>query len=171
MINELNIFRSIMYRANGKPIIDNLPIFVADYLFPIQNPCVTENYFVSDSSSSYAYIYNHCDNSFARIYEFPPDIKESSSGYRELMAIVYTLTCNDLSMFSNSNALWSTDSTTVYFWMSRGSKIPFVQRQLLTIKQLEIKYNFTLKCSWLPRSNPIIVRADEGSKLAMSTDV
>lgn len=167
MKNELMLFLSYLPLANGQPIQDRPCIFVANNQ---PNYADYDYHFVSDASSEYSYFYDHYNQEFALLLEFPDGLKEASSGARELNAICLFLDTSAFSKLANRKIIWETDSQNVFYWLKHGSRLPHIQTQILNIKKLEFQHNFTITCNWLPRSHPSIMFADDGSKLALSSD-
>jgi hypothetical protein len=131
------------------------------------------NLFVSDASDSHAFIYK-ADGHFQTVMDFEFSDKESlaSSGFRELLAVQKALQAEpgQFREFKGGTIFWQTDSKNCYSFLSRGSRIPEVQRLVMDIKCRERKLDVKILPVWTPRSHPRIVQADLGSKLASSTD-
>ena len=80
---------------------------------------------------------------------------------------------NNLQYFSskqNQFIYWLTDSECNYLFLKSGSRKVYIQKVLLEIKQMELRFNFVIIPIWAPRTNKQIQLADEGSKFFSSTD-
>lgn len=127
---------------------------------------------VSDSSLHKAFIYE-CD-SIKYVEEFPFQLGEQqqSSSLRELLAIHRVCTLNPEFFASKANTMiiWVTDSAVMCHFLNKGSRIPIIQKMILDIKDVEIRYNVVLHPHWLPRSNILLDTADFGSKRDFTND-
>ncbi len=65
---------------------------------------------------------------------------------------------------------WQTDSKNCYSFLSRGSRIPDMQRLVLDIKCRERRLDVNIVPVWTPRSQARSVESDLGYKMASSTD-
>ncbi len=65
---------------------------------------------------------------------------------------------------------WQTDSKNRYSYLTKGSRLPAVQKLVMDIKHRERKLDIKIVPVWTPRSQARIVAADLGSKLSSSTD-
>jgi hypothetical protein len=132
-----------------------------------------QNLFVSDASDSHVFIFK-ADGHFQLVREFELSAEESSasSGYRELLAVQKTLE-SDPAQFrahAGGTVFWQTDSKNCYSFLTRGSRVPDVQRLVMDIKCRERRLDVNIVPVWTPRTQARIVEADLGSKMASSTD-
>ena len=130
------------------------------------------NTFVSDSSQLQSFVYN-VDESFSVVNEFifTPYETNLSSSHRELLSIIKTLE-KDFEWFEKHPGLiyWLTDSKNVHNFLNRGSRKPEIQRDVVTIKILEKKFNILIVPIWSPRTDVNIQLADVGSKMNQNSD-
>jgi hypothetical protein len=131
------------------------------------------NLFVSDASDSHVFIYR-ADGQFqlVREFEFSDEESSASSGLRELLAVHKTLESDpgQFKEFSGGIVYWQTDSKNCYSYLTKGSRLPAVQKLVMDIKHRERRLDIKIVPVWTPRSQARIVEADLGSKLSSSTD-
>ena len=130
------------------------------------------NLFISDSSDSTAFIF--FKDKFVQSQDFELDEKERnvSSGHRELLATLKFLEhCKSQKVkFSSPIIYWQTDSKNTFIFLSKGSRQPSIQQDIVKIKFLEQELNITIIPVWTPRTHTRIILADLGSKFSQSTD-
>lgn len=121
---------------------------------------------VSDSSDTRAFVFE-CDK-LRIVQEFPFSLTEAgqSSSMRELLAVHRLCMHREdfLKLHSGCQLLWLTDSMVMQWFLTRGSRIPAVQKIILDIKEKERLFNFIITPHWLPRTNVLLDTADYGSK-------
>ena len=107
-----------------------------------------------------------------REFELSEEESSASSGLRELLAVHKTLESDpgQFSEFSGGIVYWQTDSKNCYSYLTKGSRLPAVQKLVMDIKHRERKLDIKIVPVWTPRSQARIVEADLGSKLSSSTD-
>jgi len=130
------------------------------------------NLIVSDASDRSAFVYH--SNEFIQMYDYEFDEVETSlsSGHRELLATLKFLKeCKENgTKFSSTIIYWQTDSKNNFIFLSRGSRQPKIQSDVVSIKVLERELGITIIPVWTPRSHSRIVLADLGSKFSSSSD-
>ena len=133
-----------------------------------------ENLMVSDASETSAFVYHDGQVELINDHEFDNSEKSTSSGHRELLAVIKTLESEqNLSFFINLNnrrLYWQTDSKNSFIFMSRGSRVPSIQKDVIKLKKLEKRLNLQIVPVWTSRNHNRIVLADLGSKFSQSTD-
>ena len=133
-----------------------------------------DNLFVSDASESSAFIFYSGDFHLVNDFEFDNFEKNTSSGHRELLAVVKTLENEENEeVFKNLKSrriYWQTDSKNNFIFMSRGSKKPDIQRDVIKFKLLEKKLDLEVIPVWTSRNHERIILADLGSKFSQSSD-
>ena len=180
-VRELTFLQSKLEQLNGQHILSQearSKVYVlkeTDRLVSLVQSTeeMLDNLYVSDASDTHVYIYK-ADGQFQLVREFHFSEEESSasSGYRELLAVHKTLQSDPASFAGHAGGLvfWKTDSKNCYSFLSKGSRLPDVQRLVVDIKCMERKLDIRLVPVWTPRSHARIVAADLGSKLNTNTD-
>ena len=127
--------------------------------------------FCSDSSDKSAFTYEAGQFKIVEEYAFNQIEQGLGSGRRELLAISTTLEKHaQFFKNSNKNIFWITDSQNVFFWLKRGSRNSYIQKDLIDIKTAELQLGVEIFVVWQPRNSLQIMWADMGSKLHLSTD-
>ena len=94
----------------------------------------------------------------------------TSSGHRECLAVIKTLSDENNSHFfkrlPKRRIFWHTDSKNNYIFMTRGSKKPVIQRNVVKLKVLEKMLDLEIVPVWTSRNHERIVLADLGSKFS-----
>lgn len=142
----------------------------------IQKICYTDSIVkdlvVSDASDKHAFVYKNDD--FTEIHDFEFDDVETTlaSGHRELLAVLkYLEECKKCNKsFSSNLVYWQTDSKNNFIFLSRGSRQPRIQKDVVSVKLLERDLGVSIIPVWTPRSHSRIVMADLGSKFSHSSD-
>ena len=133
-----------------------------------------ENLMVSDASETSAFVYHDGQVELITDHEFDNSEKSTSSGHRELLAVIKTLESEQNSSFfinlNNRRLYWQTDSKNSFIFMSRGSRVPSIQKDVFKLKKLEKRLNLQIVPVWTSRNHNRIVLADLGSKFSQSTD-
>ena len=130
------------------------------------------NIFYSDAGKEAAFYYRSGDIVLANEYLFTPEEQEFSSSYRELCAVRLAFD-EDFEFFEsnrNSVILWVTDNKCVVSYLTKGSRIPRIQKMCLLIKKAELRAQVIIIPKWVSRLDPNLVIADIGSKLVSSSD-
>ena len=130
------------------------------------------NLIVSDASDKHAFVYKA--DEFVQVCDFEFDDVETdlSSGHRELLAVLKFLQdCKDKRVhFKSTLIYWQTDSKNNFIFLSRGSRKPYIQSDIVSIKFLEKDLGITIIPVWTPRNHSRIILADLGSKFSLSSD-
>lgn len=125
-----------------------------------------------DASDDCGFAYKAGSFDLTSSYLFKPEEREMSSGARELIAVqqAFSTFDNFLRSQRGSVILWMTDSQVCFSFLTRGSKIPAIQKILLGIKIKEYEYNLKIVPKWVSRNDYYLELADKGSKLDVSTE-
>ena len=107
-----------------------------------------KNLMVSDASETSAFVYHDGQVELINDHEFDNFEKSTSSGHRELLAVIKTLESEqNLSFFTklNNRRIYSqTDSKNSFIFMSRGSRVPSIQKDVFKLKLLEKHLNLQI---------------------------
>ncbi len=125
-----------------------------------------------DASDLESYAFKAGDCHLVSNYLFSPSESQMSSGARELLAIVKSFETFSEFFQSNSNSVifWCTDSMCAYSYLKHGSRIPEIQKLLISIKELEYKHNLSIYPKWMSRSSDLLKTADYGSRMSNSSE-
>jgi hypothetical protein len=178
---ELRLCLKYFDHFNGVPIIREtayVPVFSpsqVDYLISNVDPELFDrplNTFFSDSGSECAFFFKAGDIVLQDEYFFTPSERTLSSSYRELKAVFLAFSVHKDFFISQKGSviLWITDNQCVFSYLSKGSKVPKIQRLLISIKDAEYEAGVVILPKWVPRTDQNIVIADLGSKLHTSSD-
>lgn len=123
---------------------------------------------VSDSSNKKSFVYEADSINYVEEFLFNMTESQQSSSLRELLAVhrVCTETPDFFADKKDSQVIWITDSMVMCYFLTRGSRIPDIQRVILDIKDCEIKFNIRIQPYWLSRNSSLIDTADFGSKFS-----
>ena len=85
---------------------------------------------ISDASDHMGFAFSVDDENFSFKETFTPEECEQSSGFRELLTIIWTIESNKKNFKSLSGQTniyyWLTDSMNTYYWFKSGSRVkPF----------------------------------------------
>lgn len=177
---ELILCQTIIPKFNGSPIhpIQGvLKVFQPhnkEYILSNLSPSDFDrplSVFFSDSSDRQSFVFRAGICNFTSDYYFDDSEAAQSSGFRELLAVAksYEYFPNYFKSQQGSCIAWITDSTCLYSWLLKGSRIPMIQKILLDIKTFELQHNISFHPLWVPRSDVNLQLADDGSKALDST--
>ena len=179
---ELNALKNELKTSNGQFIQNSCTagkIFELEEVSRMVKTIETtenkvENLMVSDASETSAFVYHDGQVELINDHEFDNFEKSTSSGHRELLAVIKTLESEQNSSFFtnliNRRLYWQTDSKNSFIFMSRGSRVPSIQKDVFKLKTLEKRLNLQIVPVWTSRNHNRIVLADLGSKFSQSTD-
>ena len=130
------------------------------------------NLFVSDASETHSFIYFHDEIIKVLDFEFDEEERNFSSGHRELLSILKTLSAEAENLRGNRHKIvyWQTDSKNAFNFLTKGSRKKRIQKDILQIKKLEKQIGIEIIPIWTPRHHQRIILADLGSKFSASTD-
>ena len=177
---ELSFLRDNLIKFNGKliPVTKeaNKTVGHQEVSHFIKQVCYSEELLpdlvVSDASESHAFVF-HKDQ-FIKVQDFEFDEYETtlSSGHRELLATLkYLEHCKKTKFqFTSPIIYWQTDSKNNFSFLTKGSRKPRIQKDIVKIKFLELEMGITIIPIWTPRSHSRIILADLGSKFSQSSD-
>ena len=173
-IKEFIFLEKFLPIFNGKPITnDKNPGHVMDQVKVKnimhnikQSDSSIKNLLVSDASDKKVAILYHGDIFLILEHDFTVTESEYSSAHRELLAlIIFLIYCKEShTVFSSPLLIWQTDSSSVYYFMRKGSRNIEIQNTLLKIKYLELELKITTVIVWTPRTHSRIKLLDEMSK-------
>ena len=166
---------------NGAPIKRAqafCPVFYpnqVNYLIDQVDPVVFEkplNIFYSDSGAEAAYFFKSGGFVLSDEYMFSSIEKDLSSSYRELCAVrlAFDVHYKFFESQRSSIILWITDNQCVFSFLTKGSRIPLIQKMCINIKKAEISAGVTILPKWTSRNDINLQVADIGSKLCSSSD-
>ena len=177
---ELEFLQEHLFKFNGKliPVTKEGAKTVGHQEISsfIQQVCgsdiILPELIVSDASDSHAFIFHKDKFIQAQEFEFDEEERTLSSGHRELLATVKFLEhCKKENIkFKSSIVYWQTDSKNNFSFLSKGSRKPMIQQDVVKVKFLELELGITIVPVWTPRSHSRIILADLGSKFSQSTD-
>ena len=180
--DELNALKNELKTSNGQFIQNS---YSAGKVFELEEvsrmvktiettETKVENLMVSDASETSALMYHEGQVQLVNDHEFDNFEKSTSSGHRELLAVIKTLESEQNSSFftslNNRRIYWQTDSKNSFIFMSRGSRVPSIQKDVFKLKTLEKRLNLQIVPVWTSRNHNRIVLVDLGSKFSQSTD-
>ena len=121
--------------------------------------------FCSDSSEFKSYSFN-VDGSISYEVEFSDIQKESSSSLRELLSIHNAIVnkIKDFKKYKGGIIVWYCDNKAVQYFLTRGSRVRPVQSLVVDIMAKLHDNDIMIAPHWLPRTDPLIMMADRGSK-------
>ena len=92
--------------------------------------------------------------------------------HKELLATLkFMKHCKETkTKFNSSIICWQTDSKNNFSFLSKGSRKPRIQEDIVKIKYLELELGITIIPIWTPRSHSRLILADLGSKFNQSSD-
>ena len=174
---EIKFLLDNLFNFNGYGIFNTLsPVFILDEKFIVEFPELEMPKeflkIASDASDRKSFVYN-IDSQFSLVEDFVFSKTEAKlgSGLRELLSVKKSLESRP-EYFANKKGLvlWLTDSQNCFSFLLRGSNLPHIQTVARDIKILEFNLGIKIQPVWVPRTNPLLVLADLGSKFDKSTD-
>ena len=173
VIDELEVLAQSLYMFNGQlafqrkqQVTITTPIRTT-YLISYDNSHFSEisAMFCSDSSDFKSYTFN-VDGSISYEVEFTDIQKESSSSFRELLSIHNAIVkkTQDFKKYAGGVVVWFCDNRAVEYFLTRGSRVQPIQRMIVEIMIKLYENNILIAPHWLPRTDPLIMIADRGSK-------
>ena len=93
-------------------------------------------------------------------------------GHREIRTVIQTLNTENLFLLQLAPAkiFWQTDSRNCYLFLSKGSRNPAIQSDIVTIKSIERDMCLKIVPVWTPKEQGRLVLADMGLRFSTSTD-
>ena len=150
---ELEFWRSQIRSLSGYPIS------------PSQSLTETRITVVTDSSQDGAFGYQLEDNYKVLLRRsFSLEERKESSTMRELLALKFIYSSELANLWTGLRILHLTDNKGVSSIVERGSKKKHLQEVVVEIFQNCRRKNIQLFVEWRPRSGPLLVLADLGSK-------
>ena len=133
---------------------------------------VVRDLMASDSSDFQEYAYSLIQPNFVYSKFMSNDVRQLSSGHRELKSVLDTVVNNSNRFYSEKPALvyWMTDSENLVSWLVRGSRKPDIQSDIFDLISLLCKLNIQIIPVHVPREMAILRLADEGSKYRDTDD-
>ena len=137
-VTELNALKNELKTSNGQFIQNSYSagkVFELEEVSRMVKTIETtetkgENLMVSDASETSAFVYHDGQVQLVNDHEFDNFEKSTSSGHRELLAVIKTLESEQNSFFftslNNRRIYWQTDSKNSFILMSRGSRVPSI---------------------------------------------
>ena len=92
---------------------------------------------LADEAHSFVYL---ADGTFSFVQEHTFEDQQSmGSGHREIHTVIQTLNTEKLflSQLAPAKIFWQTDSRNCYLFLSKGSRNPAIQSDIVTIKSIE----------------------------------
>ena len=154
VIGDLLFWNDNLRELNGHPIEKKLS-------------CTTTRMtMVSDSSEEGAFVYFVYHDNFNVLVRqaFTTEERTTSSTHRELLALQFTYRHPIIEKLRGHSIVHLTDNQAVSEICAKGSKKPHLQKIALDIYKNCKDYKVTLEVLWRPRSHPLLVFADQGSK-------
>ena len=180
VLEDLTFLRASLEDINGYPIFGNKIGFClnqalveGDLKSAERELGPTERLWISDSSEIKAAAYNAFDiGNEISIHTFTATQQELSSSAREFMALFLALTRlqDDIGGSGVRTLYWTTDSQVLVVWLTKGTKILFIQQKLIALYKMLHQLRVRIIPIWLPRSNALIRMADECSKFRDTDD-
>ena len=121
---------------------------------------------VTDASNIGIYGYRYFSNDFEIVLRrllTAREVKRSST-HRELLAVYEIYGGNDAIKFKNSVVRHLVDNKGVVSILDHGSKVPELHEMAVKIFLNCRKFNISLFPEWKPRTDPLLVYADSGSR-------
>jgi hypothetical protein len=180
-IDEFSLCLKYFEQFNNSPIRREqavCPVFYpsqVNYLIDQIDPVYFDkplNIFYSDSGAEAAYFFKSGGIQLTDEYLFSPREKEYSSSYRELCAVHLAFHVYEefFEAQRSSVILWLTDNQCVFSFLTKGSRVPIIQKMCVLIKKAEFKAGVTILPKWVRRDDINLKIADIGSKLCSSSD-
>ena len=173
VIDELEVLAQSLYKFNGQlafqrkqQVTISTPIRTS-YTISYDNSHFSEisAMFCSDSSDFKSYTFN-VDGSVSYEVEFDDIQKESSSSFRELFSIYNAIVkkTHDFKKYAGGVVIWFCDNKAVEYFLTRGSRVQPLNKMIVEIMITLYENNILIAPHWLPRTDPLIIMADRGSK-------
>ena len=175
-IEEWRYIRRILIRVVERriPCAEPRPVFTLDKFVHYDKPDFEiEDHLrvmASDASEAAAFIYEAERFSIVQEFHFTDKEKSFGSGRRELLSISKTLLHRGEDFRGAGQVYWITDSKNVFYFLKRGSRHAWIQREVMGIKIAELNLGCEIIPVWQPRTQYHMVLADLGSKLFASSD-
>ena len=180
VIREFQFIASVLDQYNGQYIFSAITashVFelsdVSRRISVIQN---TEqplnNLYVSLANDTHTFVYL-ADGSFSYVQEsaLEPGLFIGSS-HRALAAVLSTLKAElaFLKELAPVKVFWQTDSRNCYLFLSKGSRQPAIQADIVAIKRIEKDCNISVIPVWTPKEHGRLLLADLALRFSTSTD-
>ena len=125
---------------------------------------------LTDEAHSFVYL---ADGTFSFVQEHTFEDQQSmGSGHREIRTVIQTLNTEKLflSQLAPAKIFWQTDSRNCYLFLSKGSRNPAIQSDIVMIKSIERDMCLKIVPVWTPKEQGRLVLADMGLRFSTSTD-
>ena len=180
VIREFQFIVSVLDQYNGHHIYS---VISATHVFELSDvnrriamirdtELPVKNLYVSLTDDSHTFVYLD-DGSFAYVQESVVEPGSyQGSGHQALAAVLSTLKSEMtfLQGLAPVKVYWQTDSRNCFLFLSKGSRQPAIQADIVAIKSIEKSCNITVIPVWTPREHGRLVLADMGLRFSSSTD-